>query len=122
MVSHAARVGAMTMTRPDAGSAAPNAACCGPQRSWIARITPPDRCKEGASCGGPQANYRSTGGFLTTTGGGGVLPANPFAPDGVSVFVFSLVTLSAKTTRPFGGTFFTAAAQSVGAGCCWGGT
>src|SRR4051812_2351106 len=38
MVSHAARVGAMTMTRP-AGAALTKAACSGAPRAWVLRVT-----------------------------------------------------------------------------------
>src|SRR3954464_3433263 len=57
----------------------------------------------------------STGGFF--------VPTRLFGEGSLGLVVFDFVScVSPKIALPFGGQFFTAAAQSVGAGCCAAGT
>ncbi len=85
IVSQAARVGAMTMTRPVGGSAATNASCSGTYLSRTARIA-----RDGV---GVETDY--SGGRPGRIAGG-FTPVKPFAPGGSLTLSPCLVLLESE--------------------------
>src|SRR4051812_42526342 len=114
MVSHAARVGAITMMRPVGGSAPTKASWSGRYGSRTFRITPRNLAR--------RRPLPYAGGLVgKTIGVAGFTPVNPLAFGGGEDLVvrFRVVSSDAKSspkmTVPFCGRFFTAVGQSVAA-------